>query len=208
MLSAIVNPSSSTVDVQDNSDQDVKPEITGLDPIHIDATYKTLELFLSMLSPITRGPVCQTLTFEQCQDLLNFTEQYDCKELVTSMRNLLIQRAVRPGLPPDLLLFASRRDDWALGRDAMRMIDASEVRGLFGISIFDKNGPTIKANAQNFFEKLRPDWQLVLMRLVLFGGYGAHQTQLSETAWKTFADEFVLPGTLPKRTMSVPFLPS
>jgi hypothetical protein len=202
--SAIVNPLSSTIDVQDDQDQDVKPNITGLDVIRLDATCKTLELFLSMLSPITRNLVFASLTFEQSRDLLTFTEQYECKELIPWMRKYLIHTTVQSGQPTALFMFASERDDWSLGREAMKKMDASEMGPVFGISQYNtsmvEKGAEGKMHA--FLDKLRPEWKQALIPLLLFGILRTRNTQFSNMNWGICADQFVKPVKSPKRKAS------
>jgi hypothetical protein len=151
--SAIVNTLSSTIDIQDNQGQDVKPYITGLDPIHVAATSKILELFLSMLSPVTRELVFASLTFEQCRDLLTFTERYECRALVPSIRAQLIQKT-GPGQSTALFLFASNRDDWSLAREAMKRMDTTENGSPFGISahLLRQCGEQCRSQSARFLE--------------------------------------------------------
>jgi hypothetical protein len=195
--SAIVNPLSSTIDVQDDQDQDVKPNITGLDSIRLEATCKTLELFLSMLSPITRDLVFASLTFEQCRDLLTFTERYECEALIPSMRSYLIHTTIKPGLPTALFIFASDRDDWAMGRDAMSRMDAKEMWPILGTH--STSGESAEERTHAFLDRLRPEWRHILIPVLFFGILRTRGTQLLSMDWGTCSDQFVKRAQAPKR---------
>jgi len=175
---------------------DVKPNLAALDPVHIDATCLLLELFLSILPETTREFVLNALTFEQCRDLLTFVEQYECVKLVPRVRTYLIHKTTGRGKPTALFLFASGRDDWPLGRDAMKKMDADEVRPIFGTVNRGKNNADMKVRV--FFNRLRVDWQQVLMPLIIFGAC-SHGQKLSQLEWRDFADKFVKPVQSPKR---------
>jgi hypothetical protein len=196
-----VNPSSSIIDVLDDQDQDVKPNITGLDMIRLDATCKTLDLFLSMLSPITRDLVLASLTFEQCRDLLTFTERYECEALVPCIRTYLIHTSVKPGRPTALFIFASDRNDWALGREAMKRMDASEMWPMLGIT-HSTSGKSAEDKTHAFLDRLRPEWKHTLIPLLFFGVLRTRGTQLTTMDWGICADQFVKPVSSPKRKMS------
>jgi len=201
-FSAIVNPLTSTIDVQDNQDLDLKPNITGLDPIRLDATCKTLELFLSMLSPITRDLVFVSLIFEQCRDLLTFTERYECKALIPSMRTKLIETtSSKSGLPTALFIFASDRNDWALGREAMKRMNASEVWPILSTA-YCEPGKTVEGQMNAFLDKLRPEWKHRLIPLLFFGVLRTRCTQFSSMDWGICADQFVQPSEVAKRKVS------
>lgn len=201
-FSAIVNPITSTIDVQDNQDLDVKPNITGLDPIRLDATCKNLELFLSMLSPVTRDLVFASLTFEQCRGLLTFTERYGCQALIPSMRTKLIETtSSEPGLPTALFIFASDRDDWALGREAMKRMNASEMSPILSTT-YSKPGNTVEGQMNAFLDKLKPEWKQTLIPLLFFGVLRTPNTQLSSMNWGKCAYQFVKPSDAAKRKVS------
>jgi hypothetical protein len=167
--------------------EDVKPNLAALDPVHIDATCLLLELFLSMLPETTREFVLNALTF---------TEQYECVKLIPRIRTYLIHKTTGQGKPTALFLFASDRDDWALGRDAMKKMDADEVRPIFRTVNRGKSNADTKARV--FFDKLRVDWQQVLMPLLFFGAC-ALSNKVSQLEWRDFADKFVKPVKSPKR---------
>jgi hypothetical protein len=176
--------------------EDVKPNLPALDPIAINATCLLLELFLSMLPESTREFVLNALTFEQCRDLLNFTEQYECVKLVPRIRTYLIHKTTGRGKATALFLFASDRDDWPLGRDAMKKMDAEEVRLIFGTGNRGKSDADMKVRV--FFNKLSVDWQQVLMPLLVFGACSSG-IKLSQLEWPDFADKFVKPVKSAKR---------
>ena len=182
---------------------EVNPFFTALKLIRIDATCRTLELFLSILSPITRGHMIGAVTYRQCRDLLSFTEKYECKDLIPFIRVELIAKTTGRGIPTDLFIFASDRDDWSLGRTAMMRMDAEEVKPLFGIQRgYNSHGPGDEAKANAFFERIRPEWQQKLERILFYGILRTHNTQFSSMDWKSCADQFVKPGKLPKRKAS------
>jgi hypothetical protein len=175
---------------------DVKPNLAALDPVHIDATCLLLELFLSMLPETTREFVLNGLTFEQCRDLLTFTEQYECVTSIPRIRTYLIHKTTGQGKPTALFLFASDRDDWPMGRDAMTKMGYDEVGAIFGTVNQGKSDADMKVRV--FLDKLRVDWQPVLMHLLVFAAC-AQDCKLSQLQWRLFADKFVKPVKLPKR---------
>ena len=200
-FSTIVNPFS-RIQVKDNQSLDVKGNNTDLDMIRLDTTCDTLELFLNMLSPITRDLVLATLTFEQCRDLLIFTDRYGCQALIPSVRSHLIKTTAKPGLPIALFIFDSDQDDWDLGREAMkkRMI-VRELEPFFHncLSTFGKN---VEEKMNAFLDKLRPEWKHTLIPLLFFGVLRTRDTQLSYMDWDICADQFVKPSQAIKRKVS------
>ena len=204
--SSIINFLSEVIVAQGSEGEDVKPNIAGPDPIHIDATSKILELFMSLLPPGTRQSISNVLTFQQCQGLLAFTEQYQCPQLIPLVRARLPDSATERGQPASLFLLASLRDDWPLGRAALRIMDTSETTYLFWTAPTHKGKrePKYDSEVQGraFFEKLRPEWSRVLMSLIFFGTFNSHNTQLASTNWKDYADRFVQPVNPPKRKSS------
>jgi hypothetical protein len=151
------------------------------------------------------------LTFQQCQGLLAFTEQYECPQLIPLVRVRFPDSATGRGQPASLFLLASVRNDWALGRAALKVMDTSETTHLFWTATHrGKREPKYDSEVEGraFFEKLRPEWRQVLMPLIFFGTFNSRNTQLASTNWKDYADKFVQPVDPPKRKSSLVMLHS
>jgi hypothetical protein len=182
---------------------DAKPSIGSHDPFLVDIPAIILEFFLGMLPPTTRLLLIAGLTFQQCQDLLTFTEHYKCEHLIPLVRTQLISKAVGPGEPTALLLLASSRNDWALGRSALRKMDEKEIlrttaplHEYFNYYGADKDAEKIM---RAFLAKLRPDWQQTLTELLFFS-YFENSSAIKN--WSLCVGKFEQPDKGLKRTRS------
>ena len=152
-----------------------------------------------MLSPTSRQLILAGLTFQQCQELLTFTEQYKCRELINMIRIQLEAKTVKIGEPTTLFIFASDRDDWLLGRFALQKMTSHEVYVTTEGTRYSVQADGPEAYVRAFFAKLRPEWQQALMRLLFFTSFNKPSSHLN---WSAYAGRFVKPERSLKRSQS------
>jgi hypothetical protein len=189
----------------------VKPDLSPR-TLELDLDDSALDLFLDLIAVTTPSQV-QLLArspYKQCRQLYQFSYEHRCEEVKANIYKRLIQSAHYLGEPTDLFLFASKRNDWVLGRNALNKMDSEEVSRLFGRAAKKPRAPRKSAPpvqpavspnisrtedseqvaSLTFFDKLPSDWQSVLMKLLVAKGY--EDGKLVED-WSTVASGFKAP---------------
>lgn len=155
-----------------------------------------------MLPHTTRQLILAGLTFDQCRDLLTFTEQYRCQDLIPLIRSELIVKTVGPGKPIALFVYASGRDDWQLGQSALQAMDDTETSRITGSAPvpFGRHRSRAKVitseKVKEFLAQLRPEWQGSLIQGLFFASLDDHHAL---DGWRSCAEGFTQPDKSSKR---------
>jgi len=153
-------------------------------PIDLDCGQAIALQFLELVSVHKFEPIVKTLDFDSCKSLFTLAEQYDCSRLRHPIRNQLVQTARSEETSWDLLKFGSVKEDWGLGRYALRQMSAQHVASLIkSVSGF-----------HDLLCKLRPEWYLTLSSLLLDKTYEHHGYQITTMDWAILASKFIKPG--------------
>jgi hypothetical protein len=141
--------------------------------IDIDHSAAVIETFLDLAS--VSKPILPNMTLRQCDRLLEFIEQFDCKVFFSMVRLRLCQLVITPNRKAQMLIAASDRDDWEMGRTALAGIDVGVVKWIRGSPM----------GLQGYLDHLEPKWRRTVMDLLFFrimkGGTIIHDwSKLSE----------------------------
>ena len=110
-----------------NGDGDRK--IKEIKEIKLNIPSKTVIQFLDTIS--VSAPPRLPSSFDECAALLFFADKFGCHELSTRITKHLHQLSVAGDkgqvslVGPQLLIWASDKDDWAMGRKALSMMNRS-----------------------------------------------------------------------------------
>jgi hypothetical protein len=110
--------------------------------------------------------------------------------LIACTIRYLMSHAVSGRRPGDLLLLASARDDWTMGRSALSSLCGSHRK-----SIASKAG-----GLEGYFAKLRPIWSQKLKDLVFFRSFEIKKLFYD---WHYIASEFIPPAPPPASPVPV-----
>jgi len=152
---------------------DRKPHVVKLD-------YESTIIVHFLDCASVSSPILST-EFDDSVKLLGLADQLQAEKLVNLVKQHLGQKIKDGHRAADLLLSASTRDDWALGRAAIRKLNQNTIEEL-------NRQP---GGYEGFFDKLRPVWRQNLMKLVLFQmlrDVGPHWM-----GWTGLAGRFVAP---------------
>jgi hypothetical protein len=120
-------------------------------------------------------------SFDETVSLLALAEKFQAQNLIPYTIRYLQNSAEANNRADDLLLLASARDDWAMGRSALAQL--WHVK-----SIASKPG-----GLEGYFAKLRPTWRQRLIELVFTETYEKKKLVYD---WSLLAHKFIAP-TLP-----------
>jgi hypothetical protein len=167
-------------------------------PIDIDLKAIVFERFIDLISVTRPEPMINDLTFEVCQDLLTFTEKFDCIQLIPKIRSRLLSTATARGKSALLFLFASDRDDYEMGRFALQRLGEEELLSHCpGASKHYSPWPC-PGEIMQYLDKLRPEWRQQVKTL-----HFDHMVKSLSTgifAWSFIAPNFFPPKFNSKRT--------
>jgi hypothetical protein len=195
-------------------EEDIKPDVNPK-TVQTKLYDATLELFFDLITVNAQQLILSSLSLYQCYDLLKFSEQYQCHDLIPKLGSQLPLSVEDGGDPSYLFLFAAARNDWGLARQALQKMDVNEVRilrdGRLHLMIAINYGliPAAHGAASNidrhtegststmkvetladFLALLPQQWRAVLTTLILTKSY--QQGTLVDD-WSTIAKDFVKP---------------
>jgi hypothetical protein len=151
-----------------------------LTPIDFDYDSSTIEVFLDMIS--VSHPKLPILDYDACMALYDLCRKYDCPDLSELFKRRLVEKAGDLGAGFELFAYASARDDWSLGRAALKEMDMASVQDLY-------------KSTDRFLlacDHLRPDWERVLLRLLLTK-HSVSGSIMLQPDWQAIAEEFRRP---------------
>jgi hypothetical protein len=150
----------------------------------IDAGYhsSTVLRFLELVSVHHFEPLLPADSFWTCRFLLEVAERFDCVRLMKPIRKRLHELATREKRAWALFILGAERDDWPMGRQALRSLSSRESSPFLGPS----------SRLLRFLKQLPVEWQLVLASQVL--NSSCRQYELL-TDWSTIACKFVRPDS-------------
>jgi hypothetical protein len=152
-------------------------------PIELDCGQAVALQFLELVSVHKFEPIIQTLDFDSCKSLFTLVEQYDCSRLHHHIRVQLITTAQSEERSWDLLKLGSLKEDWGVGRYALRQMDTQYVASLIkSVSGF-----------HDLLCELRPEWHLTLCSIILDKTY-EHRGYQPTMDWAMLASKFIKPG--------------
>jgi hypothetical protein len=131
--------------------------------------------YASVSSPIL------TTQYDDSVKLLGLADHVQAQKLIIHVKQRLEHNIEDGHRAADLFLLASRRDDWAMGRAAIRKLDKNHVEELK-----KKLG-----GYRGFFNKLRPAWRQTLIDLVFFELLNGERR--NRVGWERFSERFVAP---------------
>lgn len=129
-------------------DVDKAQRESASEPIEFDYSSTIIAAFLDLA--MVAHPNASHLSFQICQSLYNFVEQFDCQRLLPLVHRQLFASA--SATPFQLFIFASTRDDWDLGRAALARMNEQTTTRLY------TNGLAQHLN------QLPMEWQLALLK--------------------------------------------
>jgi hypothetical protein len=102
-----------------------------------------------------------TTTFDETIGLLALVEDIRAHKLLPQVKMHLYMVMSHEGRAADMLLLASKKDDWTMGRKALRNLSANQAAQI----------SVRREGLQGFFEQLRPVWRRTLIDLIFFATF-------------------------------------
>ena len=103
--------------------------------------------------------------------LLEFVDHLQALKLASQVKAHLYKAVSRECRGADLLLLASDKDDWPMGRRAIQCLTPDNAR-----QIQDR-----EEVFEGFFERLRPEWRRTLIDLIFFASYQEAEVSTERT---------------------------
>jgi hypothetical protein len=196
-------------------EEDIKPDINPK-TVQTKLNDAALELFFDLITVSAQHLILRSLSYSHCRDLLCFSEQYQCTDLIPKLGSQLPLSVKNRGEPLCLFMTAAVRNNWGLGRQALQKMDVDEIRALRddrlqlpmpthraligaahgAASNIDRHtggstSTTKVDNVADILALLPQQWRAVLSTLLLTGSY--QQGSLIED-WSTIAKDFAEPA--------------
>lgn len=154
--------------------------------IKLDVPSMIIIQFLDTIS--VSAPPQLPSSFDECAALLFFADKFGCHELSTRITKHLHLLSVAGDkgqvflVGPQLLMWASDKDDWAMGRKALSMMNRSQVIGLL------REDGYLRAT----FESLRPTWSHLLLELIIYASVERQPSFLEKVFYCFFPRNYTI----------------
>jgi len=154
--------------------------------IKLDVPSKTIIHFLDTISVST--PPQSPSSFDECAALLLFADKFGCHELSTRVTKHLHHLSIASDngqvllTGPQLLMWTSDKDDWAMGRKALSMMNRYHVIGLL------REDGYLRAT----FRSLRPAWSHLLVELILYASVERQPSFLEKAFYFFFTRDYTI----------------
>lgn len=150
----------------------------------IDLAYdqSTVLQFLELVSIHNVDLIVPTFDFASCCSLTALAEQFDCFRLSSSLQDQLFTVTYDEEQAWEIFKVGAKRNDWRIGRQALRGMYYNHVSALLGYS----------TTFGEILDTLPSAWQLALSSAVLSSSFDNRQLIMD---WSGLASKFYEPGS-------------
>lgn len=156
---------------------------SGEQPINLDYDQTTVLQFIQLVSIHEFDLIVPHFDFAACQSLLALSIQFDCGRFKSAVRYQLYGKTYDEEKAWELFKFAADRDDWSMGRQALRRMYSDRVAELLETS----------SAFEEVLDKLPLSWQLALSKAILSSFIDDRRLVMD---WSGQASSFHRPGSL------------